>query len=70
MFKELQVIVDLVGESLTLKKFNLIGCKMRIYQERLKEINFVKLLLTLQGVQEEQDDGVAGVKPEKRMELY
>jgi hypothetical protein len=44
MFKELQVIIDLISESVTLKKFNLIGCKMRIYQERMKELSFIELL--------------------------
>ena len=31
IFKELGILVDLLNESLTMKKFNLVGCKMKIY---------------------------------------
>ena len=29
-----------------MKKFNLVGCKMKVYQERMKEIHFLELLQT------------------------
>ena len=38
MFRDMGVLVDLLNESLSMKKFNLIGCKMKIYQERMREI--------------------------------
>jgi len=38
MFKECNAFMDLLCDSLTLKKINLVGCKMKIYQERMKEI--------------------------------
>jgi hypothetical protein len=38
MFRDLGILVDLLNESLAMKKFNLVGCKMKIYQERMKEI--------------------------------
>ena len=38
MIKELSVVVDLLLESINLKKFNLIGCKMKVYAERMKDI--------------------------------
>lgn len=38
IFRDLGVLVDLLNESLAMKKVNLVGCKMKIYQERMKEI--------------------------------
>lgn len=31
IFKDLTILVDLLNESLTMKKFNLVGCKMKVY---------------------------------------
>ncbi|TNV87452.1 hypothetical protein FGO68_gene14540 [Halteria grandinella] len=56
MFKELQVLQELLIDSLTLKKFNLVGCKMKIYQERMKELNFLELMDTLRARREEDDE--------------
>ena len=36
--KGLSVIADLLLESISLKKVNLVGCKMKIYQERMKDL--------------------------------
>jgi hypothetical protein len=36
--KGLSVIADLLMESIILKKVNLVGCKMKIYQERMKDL--------------------------------
>ena len=44
MFRDLLLLVDLLNESLAIKKFNLVGCKMKVYQERMKEINFLEML--------------------------
>lgn len=30
-FKDLGILVELLNESLSMKKFNLVGCKMKIY---------------------------------------
>lgn len=38
IFRDTLILVDLLNESLSMKKFNLVGCKMKIYQERMKEI--------------------------------
>lgn len=52
--KELQAIVEMAAESITLKKFNLVGCKMKIYQERLKHLNFLDLLSLLKDDEEQE----------------
>ena len=31
MYRDFLVVADLLQESLILKKFNLIGCKMKVY---------------------------------------
>jgi hypothetical protein len=31
LFKDLGVLVELLNESLSMKKFNLVGCKMKVY---------------------------------------
>jgi hypothetical protein len=38
MLRELEVYGQLLWDSLMLKRANLVGCKMRIYQERMREI--------------------------------
>jgi hypothetical protein len=38
MLRELEVYSQLLWDSLMLKRANLVGCKMRIYQERMREI--------------------------------
>lgn len=38
VFEDISILIDLLNESLTMKKFNLVGCKMKVYQERLREI--------------------------------
>jgi hypothetical protein len=40
----MNILPDLLNESLTMKKFNLVGCKMKVYLERLREINFLELV--------------------------
>lgn len=57
MFKELQVITDLLVDSLNLKKFNLVGCKMKIYQERMKELNFLELMDNLRAKRDDEEEG-------------
>lgn len=36
--KDLSLIAELLMESISLKKVNLVGCKMKIYQERMKDL--------------------------------
>lgn len=36
LFKDLGVLVELLNESLSMKKFNLVGCKMKVYHERMR----------------------------------
>ena len=43
-------------DSLILKRFNTVGCKMKIYQERLREINFIEILLALRDERAETVD--------------
>jgi hypothetical protein len=31
IFRDLGILVDLLNESLSMKKFNLVGCKMKVY---------------------------------------
>lgn len=31
MFKDMNILIDLLNESLAMKKFNLVGCKMKVY---------------------------------------
>jgi hypothetical protein len=38
LLRELEVYGQLLWDSLMLKRANLVGCKMRIYQERMREI--------------------------------
>lgn len=38
VFEDISILVELLNESLSMKKFNLIGCKMKVYQERMREI--------------------------------
>ena len=35
-FEDLSILPELLVESVTLKKMNLLGCKMKIYQERMR----------------------------------
>lgn len=56
LFKQLEVFHQLLLESLFLKRFNTIGCKMKIYQERLRELNFLELLLAFRDENAEADD--------------
>ncbi|CDW85605.1 UNKNOWN [Stylonychia lemnae] len=44
IFKDFSIFVELLNESLVMKKFNLVGCKMKVYQERMKEINFLEMI--------------------------
>jgi hypothetical protein len=60
-------------ESLHLKRFNTIGCKMKIYQERLREINFIELLLAFRDENAEAQDfelkDLAGQRNEEQKAL-
>jgi hypothetical protein len=38
VFEDISVLVELLNEVISMKKFNLVGCKMKIYQERLRNI--------------------------------
>lgn len=44
VIKNLVGIIKLVRDSLQHKKMNLLGCKMKIYQERLRQIQFLEVL--------------------------
>lgn len=66
MFKELQVIFDLLVDSLSLKKFNLVGCKMKIYQERMKELNFLELMETMRERRDEDEEPLLSEQTIKR----
>jgi hypothetical protein len=46
---------DMLNENLSLRKINLVGCKMKIYQERLKDINFLELVSILRDEDEQPD---------------
>lgn len=39
-----QGLIKMVKECLQNKKINLLGCKMKIYQERLRQIQFIEIL--------------------------
>ncbi len=41
---EIGILVTLLNETLTMKKFNLVGCKMKIYQERMRQMSFLDLI--------------------------
>lgn len=38
VFKSLMGVIEITKDSLQQKKTNLLGCKMKIYQERLRQI--------------------------------
>lgn len=40
----MQGLIELVRDSLQNKKMNLLGCKMKIYQERLRQMQFLEIL--------------------------
>ena len=44
IFKNLIGIAQLVRETLQQKRMNLLGCKMKIYQERLRQIQFLEII--------------------------
>lgn len=44
LFKCLMGIIESAKESLQLKKVNLLGCKMKIYQERMRQVQFLEIL--------------------------
>ena len=37
-------IIEIVRDSLQHKKLNLLGCKMKIYQERMRQIQFLDIM--------------------------
>jgi hypothetical protein len=43
---EIGILISLLNESLTMKKFNLVGCKMKIYQERMRQMSFLEMITT------------------------
>ena len=44
LFKQLMGLIELCRDSLAQKKTNLLGCKMKIYQERMRQIQFLEIL--------------------------
>ena len=42
--KSLKGVIQLTRDSLQQKRMNLLGCKMKIYQERLRQIQFLEIL--------------------------
>ena len=44
LFKNLLGIIELTKDTLQQKKMNLLGCKMKIYQERMRQIQFLEIL--------------------------
>jgi|TARA_B110000285_G_C14942588_1_gene522760 hypothetical protein len=44
MTKSLKGVIQLTRDSLQQKRVNLLGCKMKIYQERMRQIQFLEIL--------------------------
>ena len=44
MAKSLKGVIQLTRDSLQQKRMNLLGCKMKIYQERMRQIQFLEIL--------------------------
>ena len=44
MYKHFYGVIDMVRDSLMNKRISLLGCKMKIYQERQRQIQFLEIL--------------------------
>lgn len=44
IYKNLIGIAQLTRETLQQKRVNLLGCKMKIYQERMRQIQFLEII--------------------------
>lgn len=44
LFKNLMGVIDITRDSLQQKRLCLLGCKMKIYQERMRQIQFLEIL--------------------------
>lgn len=55
--RNLQCIVDLVRDCYQNKKMNLLGCKMKIYQERLRQMQFLEVISRFKQVKEYEQVG-------------
>jgi hypothetical protein len=44
LFKILLGLIELTREAIQQKKMNLLGCKMKVYQERMRQMQFLEII--------------------------